>query len=191
MKAFAIAALAGIAAASFPSTATAADFSFTGSFVTDDAKVAFTFDLATASTVTIQSFGYLGGVNAAGQTIAAGGFDDVFSLYDSASQNVIISDDSFTIALKSGSYKLFLTQYDNFGPANLTLPFIFEGQPNFAGGFVDFNGSQRTGNWALDITGVTTASAVPEASTWGLMLVGFGMAGSALRARRRVSVSVG
>jgi PEP-CTERM motif len=189
MKTFAIAALAGIAAASVPTMASAADFSFTGSFLTDDGKAAFTFNLAAASTVTIQSFGYLGGVNAAGQAIAAGGFDDVLSLYDSTSQNVINSDDAFTIALAAGSYKLFLTQYDNFGPANLALPFNFDGQPNFRGGFVDFDGSKRTGNWALDITGVTTASAVPEASTWALMLVGFGMAGSALRARRRVSVS--
>lgn len=189
MKTFAIAALAGIAAASIPTTTSAADFSFTGTFLTDDAKAAFTFNLAAPSTVTIQTFGYLGGVNAAGQTIAAGGFDDVVTLYDSSSQIVAFSDDGLTLALAAGSYKLFLTQYDNFGPANLALPFLFDGQPNFRGGFVDFDGSKRNGNWALDITGVTLATAVPEASTWALMLVGFGIAGAALRGRRRMSIS--
>lgn len=203
MKKFAIAALAGIAAASIPATASAADFSFTGSFLTDDAKAAFTFNLTTASTVTIQSFGYAGGVNGAGQTITAGGFDGVVSLYDSLSQNIAYGDDGITIDpvtgaagdpiltidLAAGSYKLFLTQYDNFGPANLALPFNFEGQPDFRGGFVDFYGSKRTGNWALDINGVSIATAVPESSTWALMLVGFGIAGYSLRARRRVTIS--
>lgn len=203
MKTLAIAALAGIAAASIPTTASAADFSFTGSFLTDDAKAAFTFNLTAAATVTIRSFGYAGGVNAAGQTVGSGGFDGVVSLYDSASQNIAYGDDGvtvdpitgaaadplLTIALAAGSYKLFLTQYDNFGPANLALPFNFEGQPLFRSGFVDFYGSKRMGNWALDITGVSAAAAVPEASTWALMLVGFGIAGYSLRARRRTSVS--
>jgi len=198
MKKHLIAALASVAAATFSTAASATDFSFTGTFLTDDGKAAFDFSLASAATVTIQSFGYSGGVNAAGRTIAAGGFDGVFSLYDVSGQNIAYNDDGsagtsdplLSLSLAAGSYKVFLTQYDNFGPANLALPFVFDGQPAFRGGFVDFGGSQRNGSWAVDISNVTTA-AVPEGATWAMMLVGFGAAGFALRSRRRVAVSFG
>lgn len=206
MKTLITAALAGVAMASFATPALATDFSFAGTFLTDDGKARFDFSLASASTVTIRSFGYAGGMNAAGQTIAAGGFDSVLTLYDNSGQVItfidpngqlvafadddVTADPLLTLGLGAGNYSVYLTQYGNPGPANLALPFNFDGQPNFAGGFVDFFGSQRTGNWALDITNVTTA-AVPEAGTWALMLLGFGAAGVAMRSRRRVTVSFG
>lgn len=207
MKTYLLAGLAAIAAAGLSTTAQAADFSFTGIFVEDDDKQAFDFNITTDSNVTFQSFGFAGGVNAAGQTILAGGFSPVLSLYNYNSGQLISyfdfdeasvidpvtgrADDPFTTTfLTAGSYIIYISQYDNYGPENLALPFIFEGQPNFANGFVDFFGFQRNGNYALDISNVAVAAAVPEASTWALMLLGFGAAGAALR-RRSVNVTFG
>lgn len=207
MKMIIMAALAGVASVSMPTVASAADLSFVGTLLTDDGKAVFNFNLASTSTVKIRSLGYAGGTNAAGNLIAAGGFDPVLSLYDSSGQAIDFNDDgigaafdpvsgtasdsSLSLSLAAGKYIVYLTQYDNFGPANLALPFNFEGQPNFRNGFVDFNGYQRTGNWALDINGVTTAGAVPEPATWMLMLLGFAAVGVAARRRHAVRVTFG
>lgn len=52
----------------------------------------------------------------------------------------------------------------------------------------------RTANWALAMDharGTALNSAVPGASTWALLLLGFGMEGGAMRfAKRRQMVSV-
>lgn len=203
MKTFAFAALAGIAAASIPTVASAADFSFVGSFAKDNGKAGFTFTLGTAGTVEFVSLGYAGGVNSAGASIAAGGFDGVLSVYDVSGFNIGTGDDGtvvdpittfardplLSLTLAAGSYSVYLTQYDNFGPASLGLPFAFDDQPDFRGGFVDFDGFKRTGNWALDIRGVSVAAPIPDASTWALLIVGFGAVGVAARRRRRVTVT--
>src|SRR5262245_53820925 len=62
--------------------ASAANFSFTGSFFQDDNIQLFKFSVADETTVTIRSWSYAGGSNAAGQTIARGGFDPVITLFD-------------------------------------------------------------------------------------------------------------
>ena len=190
---------AGLLAAS---TASAANFSFTGTFAQDNGKAGYAFTLANAGTVTLQSLGYAGGTNAAGATVARGGFDTVLSLYDSTGQGIAFQDDGspsvdttghasdalFSGALAAGTYTVFLTQYNNFGPFTQSpgLHFAFDGQPNFRNGFVDFYNSQRDGHWALDLIGVdsATTAAVPEAATWALMLVGFGAVGATARRRR-------
>ena len=198
-----IRAFAAIAAAMLASGASAASFSYTGSFGLDNDKAAYNFTLATAGTVTLTSLGYAGGVNAAGSTVAGGGFDSVLSLYDAAGTGIAFNDDGagaatdstghasdagLSLSLAAGTYKVYLTQYSNFGPATLPGLFAFDGQPNFRGGFVDFYGSQRDGHWALDISGVDSALAgsVPEPATWGLMIAGFGMVGAASRRRLRI-----
>lgn len=57
----------------------------------------------------------------------------------------------------------------------------------FSGPVDEVRISGNSGNWVLDdltyTTGVTAA--VPEPGTWALMILGFGGAGAALRARRR------
>jgi len=49
----------------------------------------------------------------------------------------------------------------------------------------------NSGNWVMDdltyTTGVTAA--VPEPTTWALMILGFGAAGAALRSRRRTALA--
>ena len=184
--------IAAIAAALLATGASAADFSFTGTFPLDNSKVAYSFTLGSAGSVTLTSLGYAGGTNLAGNTVAAGGFDSVLSLYDATGLLLDENDDVGTLgdaklssSLGAGSYKVYLTQYNNFGPVQLPGAFAFDGQPNFRGGFVDFNGNRRTGSWALDISGVDSVvtASVPEPATWALMIGGFGLVGRAMRRR--------
>ena len=184
-----------IAAALLASSAQAASFSYTGSFAVDNARAGYSFTLGSAGTVTLTSLGYNGGTNLAGQSIAAGGFDSVLSVYDASGFQIGTADGetlsdpdaTFSAALGAGTYTVYLSQYNNFGPASLPGNFAFDGQPNFRDGFVDFYGNQRNGTWALDIAGAdsTSTAAVPEPVTWALMLVGFGMVGAAARRRQR------
>lgn len=186
--------------------ASAATFSFTGSLAKDNDKAAYVFTVAAPTTVTLTSLGYAGGINGAGATIARGGFDPVLSLYDATGTAVDFNDDGLgapidtvtgvgadsilSLSLAAGTYKVYLTQYNNFGPITLPASFAFDGQPNFRGGFVDFYGNQRSGNWALDISGVNGAIAgsVPETASWVMTILGLGMVGAVAR-RRNAAVA--
>jgi hypothetical protein len=65
----------------------------------------------------------------------------------------------------------------------------FANGPNLSNGFENdgsFNG--RNSNWAFDILGVSEATqvgAVPEPSTWAMMLIGFGGIGFAMRRQKK------
>ncbi len=184
-------------------SASANDFSYNGTFKHDNSKAVVVFKVVAPGTVTFKSFGYAGGVNAAGQTIGAGGFDPIVSLYDPNGDFVDDNDDGpggadsfLTAVLNPGKYRLYVTQYANFGPASVRSDtFAFDGQPNFANNFIDFNGNQRTGNWAVDVLNVSEAKvlssigAVPEPSTWAMMISGFGLVGAAARRRKRVALA--
>jgi hypothetical protein len=57
-------------------------FSFTGNFTYDTDVQLFTFTLlANTSNVSLRTWSYSGGVNAAGQTIGSGGFQPILDLY--------------------------------------------------------------------------------------------------------------
>lgn len=178
--------IAAIAAAALASSAASAA-SFSGTFTQDNGKAGFWFYLQAPAAVTIESTGY-----------AAGGFDPVLSLYDPSGLGIAVNDDQdvgnsdpkLVENLSAGLYTVYLTQYDNFGPASLGLPFNFDGQPNFRGGFVDFYGNQRTGNWALSIDGAFAANAaVPEPESWVMLIAGFGLVGASMRRRAHRAVA--
>src|SRR5579871_5386254 len=61
--------------------ATAGSLSFTGIFTQDDQLDIITFTAPGANTV-VRTWGYAGGINFAGNTISAGGFDPVLSVFD-------------------------------------------------------------------------------------------------------------
>jgi len=149
------------------------DFSFTGTFTQDDDVQLFTFSVGSTSTVTLRSWSYAGGVNAAGETIARGGFDPILALFDSTGNFVEQNDDGYAIPadplsgnhydvlleieLDPGTYTVAIMQYDNFavGP-NLADGFTRTGQGNFTGvpGFDDFHEDCDTSQGRfLDVSG--------------------------------------
>jgi hypothetical protein len=167
--------------------ASAATISFTGSFTADDNIQLFNFSISSPGTVTIQSWGFAGGTNGAGQVIPAGGFATDLSLFD-ASGNLITSDFGGTAPgcaprnidpittfcldayintfLADGQYIVALTEDNNlpFGPT-LADGFLQQGQGNFTGpavgqqdgSFLLITGDQRTNQWAVDIGSVDSA----------------------------------
>ena len=170
--------------------AQAASFSFTGTFTQDDDVQLFSFVIGIPTTVTLLTYSYAGGTNAAGIVIPAGGFDPILSLFDSLGTFIDEDndDDDFVSpdvidpttgrayrfvppdTLAAGTYTVSLTQFDNFatGPT-LADGFFRQGEGNFtgidfgpgSGSFFDDTESQRTNSWALDILNVQQAQLVP------------------------------
>src|SRR5262245_27566926 len=69
-----------------------ADISYTGSLAADDGMFSVDFTLAGAADITLRTWSFAGGTNAAGDVIPAGGFAPVLSLFDS-SGNLLAFDD--------------------------------------------------------------------------------------------------
>lgn len=130
------------------------NFSFTGNFTQDDNVQAFTFSVAASSTVTLRTWSYAGGVNAAGTTIARGGFDPILALFSGTGPSALyigqnddgggsVAPDPLTGAyfdtflqetLDPGTYTVTVMEYDNFA-AGTTFGdgFARDGQGNFTG----------------------------------------------------------
>ncbi len=152
MKLIAVAAAAAALAIAAP--AAAADFSFTGNFTRDDNVQTFGFVVGADSNVTLRTWSYAGGTNAAGATIAQGGFDPILALFDSTGALLIQNDDGgcdfvaadaetgacydtfLTQMLVAGSYTVAVMQYNNFavGP-NFMDGFSRDGDGNFTATF--------------------------------------------------------
>jgi hypothetical protein len=167
----------------------AGPIAMSGTFLQDDQVQLIPLALS-GGKLTVNSLGYAGGARANGQSVAAGGFDTMLFLFNSAGALVAQSDDgvnaridpltglgsdaAFTLTPAAGLYTLALTQYDNFPLGNLLDGFSEAGQGNFTPGlsancratkFCDSLGFARTGNWALDII------EIPEPSAWALVVV--------------------
>lgn len=151
--------------------------SYTGSFAADDDKRIFYFSLTGAGSVTLRTWSYAGGTNAAGTTIPEGGFDPTISVFD-ANGNLIaynrdggcgtVAADSVTsfcwdsylaLPLPAGNYSVVLTESDNLpnGPT-LAQSFVYDPSQcpstsplicptNAAGVFTAAPGSASPGFW--------------------------------------------
>jgi hypothetical protein len=178
--------------------AVAANFSFTGNLANDDDVQLFSFYLASPSTVTLRTWSYAGGTNAAGTVIPSGGFDPVIALFDGGGNLMAQNDDGpgvpfdpnsgtafdalLTTNLAAGTYTVSLMQYANFaiGP---TLADGFYGSGR--SGFVDTTGSQRTSFWALDILNTESAALVPEPAPIALLALGLAGLGVTRRLKKQ------
>ena len=171
----------------------ASAFSFTGSFTQDDDVQLFHFSLVDPATVDIKTWSFDGGTNAAGDSIASGGFDPMLWLFDVNGGYLDRNDDGtngldsdLVAALTAGDYVVALTQFDNFANGNLSDGFSRAGQPAFTGDgycsipgqmFQDEDCNQRTGAWAVDILHVDSAAPVPEPTTALLCMFGLAVLG--------------
>lgn len=176
--------LAGLALAAASATQ-AANFSYVGNLSNPNEVLRFDFTLTGASDVTLRSYSYAGGVNAAGQTIARGGFDPILSVYNTLTglrldQNDDASSDSGVPAdvdglrydvfleledLGPGSYTALLSQFDNFPGTELSDP--FDGVSDRYTDFRNTRGEIRTSAWAFDVLGVNNATCAPNCNPDG------------------------
>jgi hypothetical protein len=190
------------------------NFSFEGTFLTDDQVQLIDFTLTSAETVTFQTWGYGGGTNAAGTVIPPGGFESLLTWFEPDGSYINNSascgaghsyqdaclDAYGQIPLTTGTYTLALTQSGNFAncaagfPGDLSCGFSQQGNGNYTPGttgdpgctaFCGTFGTQENGNWAVDILDVSSAS-VPGATPEPatLLLAGCGLAVIGLVKRR-------
>jgi hypothetical protein len=178
----------------FAGSANATDFSFTGNFGDGNEVQEFHFAVTEPSAdVTLRTWSYAGGTNAAGTEIAGGGFDPIVTLFNSSTGRFIVdNDDSGLIVdpntgdawdsflqtnLSEGNYTATITQYNSFADGEL-LSDGFQGTTHI-------NFASRDSHWALDILNVGSASLgdsyisqtppIPEPESYALLLTGLGL----------------
>ena len=182
--------VAALLAAAAP--AAAVNFSFTGTLPTAGTVQFFNFSVGAASNVTLRSYSWGGGSNAAGTVISNGGFDPILAVFDLNGGLLVGQQDDagcctvtpdlgvyydtlLTVALAPGNYRASIAVFPNFANG-----------PNLSNGFSganSFNG--RSANWAFDVLNVERASSfVPEPASWAMLIAGFGLTGAAMRRRR-------
>lgn len=206
---------AALAAALFATfAARAADYSFTGFFDRDDDVRFVDFAVGWLSRITLRTYSYGGGTNAAGREIPAGGFDTIVTVFRADGTLVSGSDDGlgtgadprtgrhfdtmYELLLAAGRYRAAITQYDNtaLGPRE-SDGFTRSGEGDFtpaltyceADRFCDVSGAhpynQRTPFWALDVLNVNAASLAPVPEPGTWALIGLGIAAVFLALRNR------
>lgn len=164
--------------------ASASTFLFQGTFSTDDQVEIFDFTVSATTVVTIQSYGYAGGV-VDSTTIAAGGFapyamvfalvgsDYVESISDNGGHCAVTQQDPVTgncddpyiqTVLPAGNYYLALSVWDNVASTGfLADGFTQTGNPGFTCAEASLSG---------EFCDVTDALYRPRTGNWALAFTG-------------------
>jgi hypothetical protein len=107
-----------------------ADSSFTGTLATPESTFDVVLNLSSAATITLQTYGFGGGVNQAGTTIPPGGTDPFLAIFAGAGATILTdgSGNPFGTSLSLSNYDnpLDLTGGQDFvgcGPANTVSDF--------------------------------------------------------------------
>lgn len=175
-----------IASIAFVGHARASLVSYQGSLSDPDQVFLIDVSLSDPSTLSIQGFGYGGGVNGSGSPISSGGFDTVISLFSGFGASAVLFDSNddgtcpagspdpvtggcldstlFRDLLLPGQYVIAVSASFNI-PVGPTLGDGFSG----GGSFTDVFGDLRAANYAIDLS-VSSLSAIPEPSTVALLL---------------------
>jgi hypothetical protein len=181
-------------------SAFAGDFSFTGNLTDGNEVQPFNFTVTeNFAEVTLRTWSYAGGTNAAGAEIDRGGFDPILTLFDASTGAIINENDDghMTIdPLTGNGYDSFLMNYFDAGSYIVTVtqsesyaigPLLSNG---FAGS-ANSNFDNRSPYWAVDILNVSDASAgdpyisaVPESGIIAMFLAGLGLLGWKIRSGR-------
>jgi hypothetical protein len=193
----------------FAGAASADNYSFTGTFTTDDQLQEFLFTIGSSTSFTAVTLSYAGGINQAGTTIPEGGFDPYLAIFNSIGTLVAVDDDGTGFVptdpttgaasdsylsystFAAGTYTLVLSQTYNepYGPT-FADGYSETGIPDYtaasfgcsSGYFCDpASTTNRTGNWAVDIDNVRSASEFGEGTTTpepeSILLFGSGITG--------------
>jgi hypothetical protein len=138
--------------------AQAANLSFVGNLDDENDIKSFFFTVDAPATVNFVSYGVDGGTNAAGNSIASGGFPSTITLFDPTDlwledRDSGLADFNFDLNLAPGTYRAVISAFRFSTPGT-----------NFADGFTTpgtfFGGSSA---YAFDINNVSpTTTAVPE-----------------------------
>jgi len=140
----------------------AGNFSFTGTFVTDDQMEVFLFTAPSVNTV-LRTWGYAGGTNAASQPVPAGGLDPFLSVFDLTGTGGLLTPASLLVATNDNGPQC---------PAN--APNCVSADPasgNADDALLALNALNPGGIYALVLT---QAGNVPNGNTYG---AGFSEAG--------------
>ena len=156
-------------------------FSFVGTLTTANDVLRFDFTVTAESQITLRTYSYAGGTNAAGQVIQSGGFDPILALFNAAGTLIDQNDDGGQNVPADPStglhYDTFLQSLLPAGTYTVTVMAFsnFANGPNLSDGFQndgDFGG--RTANFAFDVLGANTATGPGE--TGPINVIAFGRA---------------
>jgi hypothetical protein len=173
-------------------TAFAGTQSYTGTLASPEDEAIFTVTLTSDGVLGLQTWGFGGGTNAAGNVIAPGGFDPFVGVFSGTGDSAVFIDGTSDVLSNYGGGCPPAGTVNIGGQVCENIPeAVFEPGAGLLGdGFVDFTGGvfqtcegdaptciTPTANWALDITSSDSVSPVPEpGSFWalGLALIAFG-----------------